>query len=124
MKHSSKRVRYAVVGLGHITQVAVLPAFKHARNSELGALITGDATKARKLSREYGVPAFHYDQFEEAVESEKLEAVYIALPNAQHRKFCERAARAHVHVLCEKPMATNEADCRAMIKATEKMGVH
>jgi predicted dehydrogenase len=124
MKRSAKRVRYAVVGLGHITQVAVLPAFKHARNSELAALITGNPTKARKLSRRYGVPAFHYDDFEEAVESEKVDAVYIALPNAQHREFCERSARAGVHVLCEKPMATNEAECRAMIKATEKAGVH
>jgi len=124
MKSSRKRVRYAVVGLGHIAQVAVLPAFKHAGNSELAALISGDAIKERKLSRRYGVPAFHYDEFEQALRDEAIEAVYIALPNSQHREYCERAARAGVHVLCEKPMATNEADCRAMIAATEKAGVH
>ncbi len=123
MKRSQKPVRYALVGLGHIAQVAVLPAFKHAGNSELAALITGDSTKERKLSRRYGVPACSYGEFEEAVESERIEAVYIALPNSQHREFCERAARAGVHVLCEKPMATSEADCRAMIAATEQAGV-
>ena len=63
MKRSGKRVRYAVVGLGHIAQVAVLPAFKHAGNSELAALISGDRTKERELSRKYGVPGFHYDAF-------------------------------------------------------------
>jgi predicted dehydrogenase len=123
MKSSPKKVRYAVVGLGHIAQVAVLPAFAHARNSELAALITSDPTKQKKLSEQYGIPAFHYDAFEQAVEEQEVHAVYIALPNTQHRTFTERAARVGVHVLCEKPMATSEKDCRAMIAACEKAGV-
>lgn len=122
-KRSPKKVRYAVVGLGHIAQVAVLPAFAHATNSALAALITADPTKEKKLSAKYGVPAFHYDDFEQAVEEQEIDAVYIALPNTQHRTFTERAARAGVHVLCEKPMATTEKDCRAMIAACEKADV-
>ena len=35
-----KKIRYAVVGLGHIAQTAVLPAFEHAENSELATLVT------------------------------------------------------------------------------------
>ena len=47
-------IRYAVVGLGHIAQVAVLPAFAHARrNSRLAAIVSGDATKRKALSRKY-----------------------------------------------------------------------
>jgi glucose-fructose oxidoreductase len=124
MKASDKRVRYAVAGLGHIAQVAVLPAFAHAKNSELAALVSGDPTKEKKLSQKYGAPAFHYDDFEQAVEEQQIDAVYIALPNTQHRAFTERAARAGVHVLCEKPMATSEKDCGAMIAACDKAGVH
>lgn len=124
MKSSSRRIRYAVVGLGHIAQIAVLPAFAHAKNSELVALITGDPKKAKKLADNYAVPAFHYDDFEQAVEEQKIEAIYIALPNTQHRPFTERAARVGVHVLCEKPMATTEKDCRAMIAACDNAKVH
>ena len=41
-------VRYAVVGLGHIAQAAVLPAFKHARrNSVLAALVSGEEKKLK-----------------------------------------------------------------------------
>lgn len=123
MKTSPTPVRYAVAGLGHIAQVAILPAFAHAENSELVALITGDPLKEKKLARKYGVPAFHYDGFEQAVVEQKIEAVFIALPNTQHRPFTERAARAGVHVLCEKPMATTGKDCRAMIAACEKADV-
>ena len=40
-----RRIRYALVGLGHIAQVAVLPAFAHAaRNSELSAIVSGEIT--------------------------------------------------------------------------------
>jgi glucose-fructose oxidoreductase len=123
MKTSHRPVRYAVVGLGHIAQVAILPAFAHAKNSELVALMTGDPLKAKKLATKYEVPAFHYDDFERAVAEQQIEAVFIALPNTQHRPFTERAAQAGVHVLCEKPMATTEKDCRAMISACEKANV-
>jgi len=124
MKTAPKRIRYAVVGIGHIAQVAVLPSFAHAKNSELAALISGDPTKEKKLSKKYGVPAFSYDDFERGLEEQQIDAVYIALPNTQHRAFTERAARQGVHVLCEKPMATTEKDCRAMIAACEKARVH
>src|SRR2546430_528237 len=45
---SNKKIRYAVVGLGHIAQVAVLPGFKHAGNSELVTIVSGDGEKQPK----------------------------------------------------------------------------
>lgn len=51
-----KKIRYAVAGLGHVSQNAVLPAFKNARNSELSALITGDEAKRKKLGELYRLP--------------------------------------------------------------------
>jgi predicted dehydrogenase len=52
----NKTVRYAVIGLGHIAQAAVLPAFSHARrNSRLAALVSGDRKKLDALGRRYGV---------------------------------------------------------------------
>jgi glucose-fructose oxidoreductase len=119
----SKRIRYAVVGLGHIAQVAILPAFAHAENSQLAALITGDPEKAGELSRRYGVPAYSYDDLERAVKEQNVDAVFIAVPNTLHREYTERAAAAGAHVLCEKPMATTEDDCLAMIDACAKRSV-
>jgi glucose-fructose oxidoreductase len=120
-----RKVRYAVVGLGHIAQVAVLPAFRHAsRNSELAALVSDDETKLRVLGERYRVSArFSYHRFEEGLESADIDAVYIALPNHLHREYAERAAAAGVHVLCEKPMALTEKDGEAMIRACRRAGV-
>jgi len=123
-KQNQKKIRYAVVGLGHIAQVAVLPAFAHAGNSELAALVSDDPEKLEKLGRRYKVKArFSYDRFEEYLNSGVVDAVYIALPNHLHREYTERAARAGVHVLCEKPLAVTEEDCLAMIRACEENGV-
>jgi predicted dehydrogenase len=123
-KPNQKKVRYAVVGLGHIAQVAVLPAFAHAENSELAALVSDDPEKLEKLGRKYRVETrFSYDQYDECLRSGVVDAVYIALPNHLHRDYTERAARAGVHVLCEKPLAVTEEDCLAMVRAAEQNGV-
>ena len=98
----NRKIRYAIVGLGHIAQTAVLPAFKHAENSQLAALVTGNREKNRELSERYGVNAYTYDDLEEAFEKEQVDAAYIATPNILDREHTERAARAGVHVLCEK----------------------
>src|SRR5688572_23698436 len=122
-KSGNGPVRYAVVGLGHIAQVAMLPAFAHARrNSKLVALVSDDARKRRELARRYRVAAtYSYDEFEECLE--QVDAVYIALPNSMHAEYTIRAARAGVHVLCEKPMAVTVPECRRMIAAGRKAKV-
>lgn len=116
----SRKVRYAVVGLGHLAQAAVLPAFKHAGNSELAALVSSDTDKLTQLSRQYKVSrSYSYDQYEQCL-ADGIDAVYIVLPNHLHREFTVRALKAGVHVLCEKPMAVTTRDCQAMIDAAEK----
>ncbi len=119
---SGNKIRYAVVGLGHIAQVAVLPGFKTAPNSELLALVSGESEKLKKVGKKYKLQQLYsYDEYDRALES--VDAVYLALPNHLHRDYAIRAASAGVHVLCEKPMAVTEKDCEAMIKAAEENGV-
>src|SRR5262247_2664938 len=116
------RIRYAVVGLGHIAQAAVLPAFKHARrNSELTALVSDNARKRDVLCKKYRLRhAASYGEYDDLMRSGEIDAVYIALPNSLHAEYSIRAARAGIHVLCEKPMAVTAKECAAMIKAARK----
>jgi predicted dehydrogenase len=117
-----RRIRYAVVGLGYVAQAAVLPAFAHAQeNSELVALVSGDRKKLKALSRKYGVAKiYNYEQYADCLDSGEIDAVYIALPNNMHRAYAESAAKAGMHVLCEKPMAPTEKECEAMIEAASR----
>ena len=120
---SKRPVRYAVVGLGHIAQTAVLPAFEHARrNSTLAALVSDDETKLRELSERHQVPHTFRD-YDECLKSGEVDAVYIALPNHLHCEYTVRAAEAGVHVLCEKPMAVSVAECEKMQHAVDAADV-
>ena len=117
--NSRRKIRYAVVGLGHLAQVAILPAFKAARNSELVTIVSGDAEKREELGKKYELEqVYSYDDFEKALAT--VDAVYLVVPNHLHKEYTVRAARSGVHVLCEKPMAVTEEECEAMIQAAEE----
>jgi glucose-fructose oxidoreductase len=64
-----------------------------------------------------------YAGYDALLTSGEIDAVYIALPNHLHQPYTLRAAAAGIHVLCEKPMALDEAECNDMIAACEKYDV-
>lgn len=115
-------IRYAVVGLGHISQVAVLPAFHNAENSELTALVSGDDAKLARLGSRYDVRSrhrYHYEDYDELLTDELVDAVYIALPNHLHCDYVVRSAEAGLHVLCEKPLGVTADECRQMVETCD-----
>jgi len=115
---NSKRVGYAVVGLGHISEFAVLPAFRHCKKSRLIAVVSGDKKKAKKLAARFrALDYYSYDDFAPCLSHPQVDAVFIATANGTHARFTELAAAAGKHVLCEKPMANTVEECRNMIDA-------
>jgi glucose-fructose oxidoreductase len=102
----------------------VLPAFANARrNSVLTALVSSNAVKRAELSKKYQLEkTYSYEQYDECLRS-GIDAVYIALPNHLHCDYAVRAARAGVHVLCEKPLAISEEECERMARAARESGV-
>ena len=124
MSLRSSKVRYAVIGLGHFAQAAVLPAIAKVSNAELVALCSSDPEKLRTLAARYGVShRVTYGQYDALLRSGGIDAVYIVMPNSLHAEFAVRAARAGVHVLCEKPMAVHAEECQRMIDAARAGGV-
>jgi len=73
-----RKIRYAVVGLGHIARTAVLPAFKNAsKNSELTALVSEHPKKLKVLAKQYKVPhCVHYTDYDEMLKNKIVDAVY------------------------------------------------
>ncbi|MGI9522173.1 MAG: Gfo/Idh/MocA family protein [Hyphomicrobiaceae bacterium] len=118
------KVRYGVVGAGAIAQRAFMPSVDLTDNSAISAIVSGDRGKAAALADRYGVEnVFSYDEYDTMLVSDVVDAVYIALPNSLHTDFALRAARAGMHILVEKPLATTVADCEAMISAANEAGV-
>jgi predicted dehydrogenase len=120
LARDSRKVRYAVVGGGWISQAAFMPGVPHTRNSALTAVVSGDVEKRRALEQRYRIQGYSYEDYAAVLASGDVDAVYIALPNDMHRKYAVAALEAGIHVLLEKPMATSEADCQAIIDAARR----
>ena len=79
-----------------------MPGIDHTGNSEITALITSDPVKADELGTKYRVKSvFSYEQFQEALTSGTLDAIYLATPNWRHAEFIIPALKAGIHVLTE-----------------------
>lgn len=119
-----KKVRYAVVGNGWISQEAFLPGVNQTGNSEVVALVSGQRDKAEKIAKFHGIPKIYdYSEYDTLLKSGDVDAVYIALPNSMHADYAIRAANAGVHALVEKPLAISLAESNAMIAAAAKAGI-
>ena len=122
---NQQKVGYAVIGLGRIAG-HFMPASQATSNSQITALVSGHRDKAERIASTNGIPStsiYSYDDFDRIAENKDVQAVYVALPNSMHAEYTIRAAKAGKHVLCEKPMATNVAECEQMIAACKKAGV-
>ncbi|RFZ85610.1 gfo/Idh/MocA family oxidoreductase [Mucilaginibacter terrenus] len=118
-----KRMGIALVGLGGYAGGQLAPALQQTKNCYLAGLVTGTPSKAEAWGKKYNIPQkniYNYQNFDEIAKNPDIDIVYIVLPVSMHKEFTIRAAQAGKHVICEKPMALNAAECREMIAACKK----
>lgn len=120
-----KKIRYGIVGAGWISQIAFMPAIAATGNSEMTAIVTGNAGAAAKLAEFYGIGhVCGYDGYDAMLAADIVDAVYVALPNSQHANFAIRAMKAGKHAMVEKPLAVSVEECEEMIRVAEANGVY
>lgn len=113
---------WGLIGCGDISRKRVAPALRDMPDCELVAVNRARAELAAEFAREFGARRSYSDWRELLLDSE-VEAVYIATPVDLHAEQTIAAAEAGKHVLCEKPMAMNTAECDRMIAACRAAGV-
>ncbi len=111
-------VRWGLIGCGDIAQKRVAPALRDLPNCELVAVSRARADRAEIFARKFGAKRWYAD-WRDLVADPEIDAVYVATPVFLHAEQTIEAARAGKHVLCEKPMAMNIAECDAMLTAAE-----
>jgi len=109
-------LNWIVIGIGDITIRRVIPAIQAEPRSRLYGLVTRDPAK----SVPYGVRV--WATLDEALADPAVHAVYVGTPVFLHAPQTIQSLRAGKHVICEKPMAMNEAEARSMVQAVEQSG--
>ncbi|GAA4916104.1 Gfo/Idh/MocA family oxidoreductase [Mucilaginibacter defluvii] len=118
-----KKLGIALVGLGGYSGGQLAPALQQTKHCYLAGIVTGTPSKADEWSKKYNIPdknIYNYSNFDEIAKNPAIDIVYVVLPVSMHKEFTIRAAKAGKHVICEKPMALNAADCTEMIAACKK----
>jgi predicted dehydrogenase len=116
------KVRFGLIGCGDISRKRVAPALRDSSLCELVAVNRAQTDKAEAFAKEFGAQRWYAD-WHELLEDKEIEAVYVATPVYLHVEQVVAAAEAGKHLLCEKPMALNVAECRRMIEACNANGV-
>jgi predicted dehydrogenase len=118
----NRKIRWGVLGYAHVAREYVMPEIQAADNSELWALASRDPAKIAECNRRYpGVRAV--PDYDELLRDPEVDAIYLPLPNSLHKEWVIRAAERGKHILCEKPLCMNAAECREMIAACTRHGV-
>jgi predicted dehydrogenase len=111
-----------VLSTSNIGRSALIPAIQHSTNGELVAVASRDLQRARDFAAKLSIPV-SYGNYDALLSAKDIDAVYIPLPNSLHREWTILAAEAKKHVLCEKPLAMNSAECAEMDNAARRNGV-
>jgi predicted dehydrogenase len=117
-----KQVRWGILGTATIARNHMLPGMMKAKNCELYAIAGRDIKKAVQFQKDFGFRKV-YISYEELLNDENVDAIYIPLPNQLHKEWIIRAAKHKKHVLCEKPLAPTENEVREVIDVCRQEGV-
>lgn len=114
-------VRWGLLSTANINR-RVIPAINMSPRGELAAVASRDLPKAQSYARQWEIPKA-FGSYEEMLDSGKIDAVYISLPNHMHAEWTIRALQAGVNVLCEKPFAITLEEVDRMITTSRETGM-
>ena len=117
-----KCVRWAIIGASQIARSWVADAIKSVPDSELVAVVSRDAARARVFADKFGIPRIATTLQALLAESE-IDAVYVSTSNERHCQATLEAAAAGLHVLCEKPLGLTLNEAIEMAQACDSAGV-
>jgi predicted dehydrogenase len=119
---NQKCVRWGLIGCGDIARKRVAPALSESQHSELVGISRANRDLLDEFADAFRVPN-RFADWRELVARDDVDAVYIATPVNLHATQTVAAAESGKHVLCEKPMALNVAECDRMLAAANARGV-
>ena len=117
----SKKIKVAIVGTGNISE-SHIHGYLNNPNVELYAFCDIRKERLEEMGKKYGVTRLYTDEAEMLKALPEIDAVSVCTWNSAHAPCTIAALRAGKHVLCEKPMATNAAEAREMLRAAKENG--
>lgn len=116
-----KSFRIGLLGAAKIAPKAIVAPAASVPTAIVAGVAARDRGRAETFAKTHGVAAV-FDDYAALIASPDIDLVYNGLPISGHADWSIRALKAGKHVLCEKPLAMNAAEARAMIDAANASG--
>lgn len=100
---SERIIKWGFIGCGEVTKYKSGPAFQKIENSEVVVVMSRNGDKAKTYAKERGIPKW-YDDAQELIDDEEVNAVYIATPPSSHATYAIMSMKAGKPVYIEKPI--------------------
>ena len=118
----SDKVRWGIVSTAQIGRWVFAPALRATARGELVGVASRDRDRAAAFAGDLGIPEV-FVSYDDLLWSDRIDAVYLPLPNSMHEEWAIRAMEHGKHVFCEKPLATSAAAAQRMVDAAARYGV-
>jgi len=115
-------IKWGIIGCGDVTEIKSGPAFSGVKGSSLVAVMRRNTGLAKDYARRHGVPRW-YDNADELINDDGVNAVYIATPPYKHKDYAIQALRSGKPVYVEKPMALNYEGCSEMVALSRELKI-
>jgi len=113
-----KTIKWGIIGTGYICG-QFTQSFPFANDAIPIAVLSRDAERADEFAKKHLIPKTYTD-INEFLSDDEIDVVYVGTPNLEHAEYTIACLEAGKHVLCEKPMANDEATLRTMLDAAAK----
>ncbi len=117
-----QRVQWGVLGCATVARKVMVPGIQRSNNGEVLAVASRRVKKADDFAQSFDIERA-YGSYEQLLDDDDVQAVYIPLANSLHCEWTIYAASRGKHVLCEKPLACSASEARDMVEACHKHGV-
>lgn len=112
-----KKYQWGIIGLGNIAHE--FAEHFDQETSELVAVASRTIDKAEAFAQRYHIPKA-YGSYQEMLNDQEIDIIYIAVPNRQHSQHIMEALAANKHVLCEKAITMNKKELTEAMKLAEE----
>ena len=124
MQGETRKVRWGIIGAtARIAKDALIPAILSSEHAELVAVASRSRDSAREIAAQVGPGVAAYEDYDSLIADDRVDAIYLPLPNNLHLGWAVEAMNNGKHVLCEKPLALNAQQAEEMVETASANGV-
>lgn len=116
-----RKLRFGIIGCSRIAYSSTIPAILESKYAEIEIIGSSKIVKAKKFAKKFDCKK--YGSYQDVLNDDRVDVVYISVPVGLHEKWSIHAARAGKHIICEKSSTDSYKSAKKMVSESRKNNV-